>query len=272
MDQAAWDRRHFSSRSPSAELRAVRELGSSVRGPPRQLGQMRGDVERRDETRDSGPSMRAGPSCRGGRCTTRCARSGVAGPWSSLHSVQLAGLHAARSELLGQTAARPAKSVCGVTDTWTKDSRVPEDLILEPDLSGRADSNCRPHRPERCALPNCATPRNHRCFEGSRRPDPRGVGPRRMVRSVPSVKVATTSRGAFRKRLSKPPEHRSVCRQGATRPPPSSCEGAGFACAASACCTNRRSGRHCSRKWLQPRAFSAETNSGTAVKRSATKP
>jgi hypothetical protein len=26
-------------------------------------------------------------------------------------------------------------------------------------LSGRADSNCRPHGPEPCALPNCATPR-----------------------------------------------------------------------------------------------------------------
>src|SRR5690606_11306522 len=25
--------------------------------------------------------------------------------------------------------------------------------------SGRADSNCRPHGPEPCALPNCATPR-----------------------------------------------------------------------------------------------------------------
>ena len=37
--------------------------------------------------------------------------------------------------------------------------------------SGREDSNLRPHRPERCALPDCATPRTLgflRFFESSR--------------------------------------------------------------------------------------------------------
>src|SRR6188768_1606827 len=32
-------------------------------------------------------------------------------------------------------------------------------LLSSPTRSGRADSNCRPHGPEPCALPNCATPR-----------------------------------------------------------------------------------------------------------------
>ena len=32
-------------------------------------------------------------------------------------------------------------------------------VSFSPTRSGRADSNCRPHGPEPCALPNCATPR-----------------------------------------------------------------------------------------------------------------
>jgi hypothetical protein len=48
-------------------------------------------------------------------------------------------------------------------------------LSLFVSLSGRADSNCRPHGPEPCALPNCATPRKSRRYfrlarENGRRP------------------------------------------------------------------------------------------------------
>src|SRR4051812_20621368 len=51
---------------------------------------------------------------------------------------------------------------CGAAIRW--DRMTPSDARCRESLrwmswSGREDLNLRPHRPERCALPSCATPR-----------------------------------------------------------------------------------------------------------------
>src|SRR5436305_11118103 len=59
-------------------------------------------------------------------------------------------------------------------------------------VSGRRDSNSGPHRPERCALPGCATPRDsaglsHRCVRRPAGITPGAVGVERHQRAQPAA-------------------------------------------------------------------------------------
>jgi hypothetical protein len=63
-----------------------------------------------------------------------------------------------RSVAEGRTAARDTGPLADLPEII---ARGPKPKTTQASgLSGRADSNCRPHGPEPCALPNCATPRS----------------------------------------------------------------------------------------------------------------
>jgi integrase len=76
---------------------------------------------------------------------------------SKLHTTQRY-VHATGADLCDASGRLPGPAPNGCANENDPVTEVTRSMF-SPTRSGRADSNCRPHGPEPCALPNCATPR-----------------------------------------------------------------------------------------------------------------